>query len=90
LPKPWDVLRGEANCTRAAIEAACASHGVDPRRSGWTAPRPRRQAAFAKPTPELVHGVSVGNPYLASLLREMKAFSGKPVRPGLWERLFGG
>lgn len=89
LPKPWEVLRGETVCTRATIEQACILHGVDPEKSGWTHARDRREIAQARPTPELVHGVSVGNPYMASLLREMRAFSGKPVKRSLFSRLFG-
>lgn len=80
LPKPWRVLQGEAVCTRAMIEAACRAHGVDPAKSGWTVARPRTAVAAFRPTPELVHGVAVGNPHAAALLRRMGAFSGKPPR----------
>lgn len=80
LPKPWAVLRGEATCTRTQIEAACRRHGLDVVKSGWTAPRPRTAVAEFRPTPELVHGVTVNNPHLASLLRRVGAFSGKPLR----------
>ena len=30
LPKPWEVLIGDATCTYADIEAACACHSVAP------------------------------------------------------------
>ncbi len=80
LPKPWSVLRGEATCTRADIEAACARHGVDGAKSGWAAPRPRTAVATFRPTPELVHGVAVGNPFLAEALKRMNVYSGKPMR----------
>ena len=89
LPKPWDVLRGEAACTRAKIEAACRSSGVDAAKGGWIAPRPRNAVSLAKPTPELVHGVAVNNPYFASMLRDMGTYSGKAPRKGFFERLFG-
>lgn len=79
LPKPWDVLRGEAQSTRADVEAVCRAHGVDPEKNGWTLPRAMRTVAQARPTPELVHGVSVGNPYVAGLFKRAGVFSGRPV-----------
>ena len=87
LPKPWSVLRGEAACTRELIGQACARRGVDPVKSGWSAPRPRVQVAEYRPTPELVHGVAVANPYAAQLFRKAGFFSGKKIEaqhlPGL-------
>ncbi|MFC3693466.1 hypothetical protein ACFOWB_14690 [Chenggangzhangella methanolivorans] len=80
LPKPWSVLRGDATCTRADIEAACRRRGVDPETSGWSAPRPRTDVSKFRPTPELVHGVAVNNPYLAAYLKKARWFSGKDVR----------
>ncbi|MDQ4087281.1 MAG: hypothetical protein M3177_04605 [Pseudomonadota bacterium] len=89
LPKPWEVLRGEARCTREQVEQACERHGVDPLTSGWSAPRSRTQVADFRPTPELVHGVSVGNPYVAELFRKAGMFSGKKIKaqhlPGVAE-----
>lgn len=82
LPKPWEVLRGEQRCDRARIEAACALHGVNPHLSGWSAPRPLTTIQQFRPTPELVHGVVVNNPYLASVLRQMGAYSGRPLKTG--------
>jgi hypothetical protein len=81
LPAPWLVLKGEASCTRADIEQACARAGIDPVKSGWAAARPRTAVAAFRPTPELVHGVAVSNPYLASYLRRVGAFSGKAYKP---------
>lgn len=80
LPKPWDVLRLEVPCDRAMVEAACARTGVDPVASGWSAARPRTAVATFRPSPELVHGVDVGNPYMAAYLRRLGAFSGRPLR----------
>jgi len=77
LPAPWEVLDGSAACTRAEVEAVCRTHGVDPVRKGWTAPRPTRVVEVYRPTPELVHGVQVGHPGLALFLRKMGFFSGK-------------
>ena len=80
LPKPWDVLRGEAKATRAGVEAVCRAHGVDPEKNGWTLPPAMRTVARARPTPELVHGVAVGNPYVAGLFKRAGVFSGRPVK----------
>lgn len=77
LPLPWEVLAGQAVCTRSMVEAACRRHGLDPEKSGWMAPRPQGEAARFRPTPELVHGVTVANPYLAGFLRKLGYFSGK-------------
>jgi len=80
LPLPWEVLRGEAACGRSLVEQVCAAHGVDPVKNGWSAPRPPAQAVPFRPTPELVHGVAVGDPFLASVLKQAGVFSGKPLR----------
>lgn len=80
LPKPWEVLRLEAPCNRATVETACVRVGVDPVKSGWSAARPRTAVQAFRPTPELVHGVNVGNPYMASFLKRLGAFSGRPLR----------
>ncbi|GAA4351011.1 hypothetical protein GCM10023185_09320 [Hymenobacter saemangeumensis] len=76
LPLPWEVLNGTATCTRETVAAACARAGLNAAKSGWLAPRPHQVVPF-RPTPELVHGVSVSNPYLALVLRKNKVFSGK-------------
>ncbi|GAA2322746.1 hypothetical protein GCM10010149_89910 [Nonomuraea roseoviolacea subsp. roseoviolacea] len=83
LPPPWEVLDGTASCTRADVEAACRAAGLDPEKSGWTAPAARRGVAAFRPTPELVHGVSIADPVWASLLRRAGVFSGKRVDPEL-------
>jgi hypothetical protein len=80
LPFPWDVLAGRAECPRSLVEEVCGRHGVDPVEKGWTAPRPGRAVAAFRPTPELVHGVTVGHPGLAYILRKAGFFSGKGVR----------
>ncbi|WP_218148386.1 hypothetical protein [Lentzea xinjiangensis] len=86
LPLPWEVLDGTATCTRADVEAACREERVDPERSGWTAPRTHRAIARFRPTPELVHGVTVSDPVWAMVLRRARVFSGKPLST----RVFGG
>lgn len=80
LPPPWEVLDGSASCTRSDVEAACRRHGVDPSTKGWTRPRPDCVAEPFRPTPELVHGVEVGYPGLALLLRKAGVFSGKTLK----------
>lgn len=81
LPHPWAVLNGEAICDRVDIEQACLAAGLKPDAGGWTRPRARTGIAAFRPTPELVHGVAVNNPFLASYLRQMGAFSGKALKP---------
>jgi len=81
LPPPWTVMRGEAVCSRAHIEAACDAAGLDPEKSGWSRARPRTQIADFRPTPELVHGVAVNNPHLATYFRQAGVFSGKSLKP---------
>ncbi|MEV0809587.1 hypothetical protein [Micromonospora sp. NPDC050200] len=83
LPLPWHVLDGTAACTRADVEAACAAAGVDAARSGWVAPRPAGGVGTFRPTPELVHGVSVADPVWATVLRSGGVFSGRPLRKDL-------
>ncbi|WP_338864746.1 hypothetical protein [Myxococcus stipitatus] len=79
LPAPWEVLTGAAACTRRDIERACRQHGVDSEQKGWTTPPRQRGAVAFSPTPELVHGVAVSHPQLASALKKAGWFSGKPL-----------
>lgn len=80
LPTPWEVLAGSEPCTREDVEAACLKHGVDPQQKVWTTPRTNRVIEAFRATPELVHGVEVGHPGLASILRKMGFFSGKHLK----------
>ena len=80
LPLPWRVLEGEV-CTRSDVEDACLSAGVDPS-EGWTMPKRSGVIELTEPTPELVHGVTVGSPLLAQILRRSNVFSGKKVSVG--------
>ncbi|QDQ26864.1 hypothetical protein FNU76_11090 [Chitinimonas arctica] len=77
LPAPWEVLSGEASCTRADVESVCTQYAVDPVAKGWTTPQGHRKAAPFVSTPELVHGVAVGHPALAAAMRKAGWFSGK-------------
>lgn len=76
LPMPWEVFGGDAVCTKDSVIEACRKAGLDAEKSGWIAPRPHGIVEF-KPTPELVHGVTVSNPFLATILKKHKYFSGK-------------
>ncbi|QHT68053.1 hypothetical protein GXP67_16105 [Rhodocytophaga rosea] len=76
LPLPWQVFSGKATCTKSMVERACKKSNVDPQKSGWIAPHTHGVVAF-KPTPELVHGVSISNPFLAKVLKRHHYFSGK-------------
>lgn len=71
LPLPWEVSAGEKICTRTNIKRVCQEYEIDPEKSGWIAPRPDVKAVEFRPTPELVHGVTVASPYLATLLKKL-------------------
>jgi hypothetical protein len=86
LPAPWEVLSG-VPCNRGQVTRACTEIGVDPYTSGWSGPRASRERALFEPTPELVHGIVIGDPLMASILRRGGAFSGKKVSPELIEIL---
>ncbi|WBB52389.1 hypothetical protein [Verrucosispora sp. WMMD573] len=90
LPLPWDVLDGTTACTRTDVETACADGGVDPVTSGWAGPKPLSAVGVFRPTPELVHGVSIVDPLWASMLRAGGAFSGKTIKGGLEQSLIPG
>lgn len=77
LPLPWEVLRGEKECPRSLVAEACARHRVDPEAGGWTTARPTPRAVSFSRTPELVHGVAVHDPLMASAMRSAGVFSGK-------------
>lgn len=76
VPLPWEVFQERIFCNKEMIVNACKEAGIDPEKSGWIAPRIHGVSQF-KPTPELVHGVTVSNPFLAKILRQNKYFSGK-------------
>lgn len=91
LPLPWQVLNGTATCTRAQIESVCAKHTVDPIKKGWIAPPPDGpRVETYRVTPELVHGVAVSCPHLATVLKKAGWFSGNAdvVAPNLDQSLF--
>ena len=87
LPLPWEVLRGEKECPRSLVESVCARHRVDPVAGAWTTARPTAKAVSFRRTPELVHGVSVADPLMASALRSAGVFSGKNKRAAAQEWL---
>lgn len=79
LPLPWEVFNGSKNCNKKLVEKYCKEVGINAEKSGWIAPRKHGIEKY-KPTPELVHGVEVANPFLASVLKKHKYFSGKNVK----------
>lgn len=85
IPLPWEVFQGKENCNKELVVKYCKQAGVNPEKSGWIAPRVHGVAEF-KPTPELVHGVTISNPYLATVLKRHKYFSGKNAKPLFPER----
>ena len=81
LPRPWEVLSGEAHCDRKMVEEACGRHGINPKKSGWLEyDPPKGPLAKFEPTPDLVHGIAISNPDLALSLRKMGVFSGGRVK----------
>ncbi len=76
LPLPWEVFEGKAFCNRKMVIQECKKAGLDPAKSGWIAPRQHSIVPFT-PTPELVHGVAIADPFMASILKKHKFFSGK-------------
>lgn len=80
LPLPWEVFQGKEFCNREIISHHCKEAGIDPEKSGWIAPRIHGIATF-QPTPELVHGITISNPFLAAVLKRHKYFSGKNPIP---------
>ena len=76
IPLPWEIFNGSKSCNKEKVVKACKKAGLDPEKSGWIAPREVKVSEF-RPTPELVHGVTVYNPFLATVLKRHKYFSGK-------------
>lgn len=85
IPLPWEVFQNKAACNKELVIKYCKQAGLDPEKSGWIAPRVHGVAEF-KPTPELVHGVTVSNPFLATVLKRHRYFSGKYAKPLFPER----
>lgn len=79
LPLPWEVFKGKANCNKNLVRKYCKQAGINAVDSGWIAPRKPGAIAEFKPTPELVHGVAVSSPFLATVLKRHKYFSGKKL-----------
>jgi hypothetical protein len=80
LPLPWQVLAGDAECRAGFVEEVCRAHGVDPVKAGWIAPKVTTNVREFRPTPELVHGVTVAHPGLAATFRKLGVFSGKSLK----------
>lgn len=88
LPLPWEVLNGQP-CEKHRVLEVCKKWRIDPVKSGWVSPPPDRKVARYSPTPELVHGVEVTSPYLATLLRSLGVFSGKPLSDAMNNEMLG-
>ncbi|ASZ15061.1 hypothetical protein CK934_22250 [Chitinophaga sp. MD30] len=76
VPLPWEVLTNRATCNKDLIIQHCKGAGLHAEQSGWIAPKTHGVVPFT-PTPELVYGVSISNPYIAAMLKRSKYFSGK-------------
>lgn len=82
LPKPWEVFQGVASCTRAQVAEVCRKvyANNEGQALGWMGAKPDKKAVAFTPTPELVNGVTVSSPYLASVLKKAGWFKGKPAK----------
>lgn len=81
LAPAWEVVEGDARCLAADVRAACEAEAIDAEKTGWLAPLAPGRVARFEPTPELVHGIAVGDPLLAAVLRRAGWWSGKPKVP---------
>lgn len=77
LPLPWEVVLGTTPCTVEQLRAACARHGLDPDKTGWTKPYSQSTLEVTSIAPELVHGVLVSSPALGAALRRAGVFAGR-------------
>ena len=80
LPRPWEVVLDQVPCPKTLVDQICSKHGLDPAKTGWSAPKPTGHVEKFSPTPELVHGVEVASPVLASIFRNAGIFSGKAAK----------
>lgn len=80
MPSCSTLIDLEASRPTSLVENVCWRYGLDPVKSGWSAPRPGRHIERFTPTPELVHGVVVGSPLLAAVFRQAGVFSGKAAQ----------
>jgi hypothetical protein len=80
VPLPWQVLIHDEPCTKRMVVDICDRHGMDPHKGGWAGPLPQGKVHAMKPTPDLVHGVTVASPELAEMLRKAGVFSGKVLK----------
>lgn len=77
LPLPWRVITGAETCTAEQVREACRRYGIDSDETGWTAPYRQDGLAEVTAAPDLAHGIDVGCPVLALVLRKAGVFSGK-------------
>jgi len=82
LPMPWTVLLEGVDCPASEVRATCQRHGVVPEKTGWSMSHERTAVEIWHPTPELVHGVTVDDPFTAAVMRRLGWFSG----PAKYER----
>ena len=80
LPKPWEVVLDQLPCPKTLVDQTCTKFGLDPSKTGWSAPKPKGNVEKFSPTPELVHGVELASPILASIFRKAGVFSGKAAK----------
>lgn len=81
LPKPWEVISGEAKLTREMVLDVAAKAGTrDIEKSGWVTPRRDLELEVVSAEPALVHGIAILNPELVELFYRSGVFSGKQLK----------
>jgi len=78
LPRPWMVFEQVEACPIALVNSVCEKYEVP--KAGWSGPTPPKREVAYRPTPELVHGVTITSPFLAKVLKDAGWFSGKEVK----------
>jgi hypothetical protein len=73
LPFPWEVFQHKTQCSRQTVDFVCDQAKIP----SWVQPPPKKIPTKFTPTPELVHGIAVSSPFLATTLRKAGWFSGK-------------
>lgn len=82
LPKPWDVIKGDAVLTRQQILSVADKIGATSVvENGWVDSRTRRDDETPTVDPTLLHGIVVKNETIKSVLKKAGVFKGHATIP---------
>lgn len=73
LPLPWEVFKGKEKCNKEVVIKCCELVEIDAEKYGWVTLGFHEVTEY-KPTPELVQGIAVSNPFLATILKKHKGY----------------